>query len=327
MLIVVSPYHLTTREAPAMAALLLGSRVVTLVPANGERTAREAHRVAGRVKAYAELARSWSWATDLFDAGVIAGEAEGERPDVDVRRVMERVGVDDRYAALRAFVRGAEGEEETHLAAISSDILRGGPDPGLSVPVAGGLDRYATRLGAFVARSPAASIAQNAEARLGRTIVTVSLPILVQADASRVVHAREVLMRPLRELRRALACVPAAVRERGEVAGAVAKDVTDAVGAYTSEFENRRADIMGGAADDDVRLIESATTISVVALPSDAVLTSGVTAMRVMGGRRAAEADTDVDSRSESCGGLPVLHDEAEGRFVAGLVVKVLGRR
>ena len=32
MLIAVSPYHMTTREPAAMAALLLASRVVTILP-------------------------------------------------------------------------------------------------------------------------------------------------------------------------------------------------------------------------------------------------------------------------------------------------------
>ena len=41
MRIVISPYHLTTREAPAMAALLLADEVATLLPA-GPRGGRSA---------------------------------------------------------------------------------------------------------------------------------------------------------------------------------------------------------------------------------------------------------------------------------------------
>ncbi|GJQ30269.1 MAG: hypothetical protein HBSAPP03_21530 [Phycisphaerae bacterium] len=319
-MIAVSPYHLTTREAPAMAALLLGTRVVTLAPASAGGNAAWARRAAGRVRAFADLARSWTWAEELFRAGVLVREVDGETPEEDVRWVLERLSVDDRYAALRMFLHQAEGD--AHLAAISADILKGGPDPGLSIPVAAGLDRFAVRRCALVARSPAVSVAQKAEANLGTGVLTCAVPVLLQADAARLMHAREVMRRELDALRAAMMRLPEVVQSGARGVSGVHRDVELAAKAYGAAFEHKRADVHVGAEDDEVRLVESVALVSVVALPSDAVLASGVTALRSMGASGRHESVS-----TGGTGGVIVRHDQAEGRRVAGLVIKAMGTR
>ena len=72
MHVAVSPYHLTTREPPAMAALLLAGAVITMVPAppsarRGLTVDRDAARgAAGEAPGYADLLESWRWAAELF---------------------------------------------------------------------------------------------------------------------------------------------------------------------------------------------------------------------------------------------------------------------
>jgi hypothetical protein len=60
MLIVASPYHLTTREPAAMAALLLARQVVTLLPTplEGAGSSREAMAAARCVPTYRALVES-----------------------------------------------------------------------------------------------------------------------------------------------------------------------------------------------------------------------------------------------------------------------------
>ncbi|MDX2130954.1 MAG: hypothetical protein SFY69_02745 [Planctomycetota bacterium] len=322
MLIVVSPYHLSTREAPAMAAMLLASTAVTLMPGAMLNGAPDAVQEAARTRAYAELARSWSWTTSLFDAGVLRLGLDDASPLDDLRGVHESIRDDARYAALRAFVRDDDFAcERSRLGAISRDILRAGPNPGLSVPVAAALDRFALRAGAFIARSPAASVAQRQEERLARPLGTVALPVLVQATGERVLHAREVLAGALEPLRRLFDSAHARDEQPLD-----ARVLSEAASGYAASFERLRGAVLEDARGDDVRCIESVAVISLVRLPADAALASSVRAMAVLGG--GASPDADEPERGPSAPGLVrTPADPTRGRHVIALIVKTLGAR
>jgi hypothetical protein len=62
MLVAVSPYHLTTREPAAIAALLLADRVVTLLPGPDRRGAELA---AERLPHYLDFVLTWEWSVPL----------------------------------------------------------------------------------------------------------------------------------------------------------------------------------------------------------------------------------------------------------------------
>src|SRR5262245_35688305 len=104
MIIAVSPYHLTTREAPAMAALLLGERVVTMLPAPAQADAAVAQQAAGRVPAYREFMRTWAWTAPLWEAGVIVSDLDGEGILADMRAVSGQVAREPHLAPLRRFM-------------------------------------------------------------------------------------------------------------------------------------------------------------------------------------------------------------------------------
>lgn len=321
MVLVVSPYHLTSREPPATVALLLGERVVTLLPGPVNGGAKSAARAAERVPIYGELARTWAWAAGLFEAGVLSGEAEGDSPAGDLGRVCEAIAGDPRYSALRTFVReGDYASGRAYLAAISKDILKAGPDPGLSVPVVAALDRFAARSGAVVVRPVAVSVAQRAEKRLGREAFSFAVPVLLQADASRLLHVREVLGRELGALRSAIGEASEEVGEGGDLSGETLTQIRQYASAYAAAFESRRAELFEHAREDEVRVVESTATITGVVLPADAVLRSAVTAMHAMAG---ASVPATTPSATET---LPAIFDPAEGRFVLSLVVKVMGK-
>lgn len=77
MNVVVSPYHLTTREAPAMASLLLAERVVTLLPASLESdSVHAAKRAAERSPWYTRFMETWGWTAPLWDEGVISSRCD-----------------------------------------------------------------------------------------------------------------------------------------------------------------------------------------------------------------------------------------------------------
>ena len=167
--VAVSPYHLTTREAPAMAALLLADRVFTMLPTPlDEQGAESAQGATCRVPEYLAFMKSWAWTAPLWKRGVIFASFNGEPSIAEMHDVSARISEVDDLAPLRPFLRTALYEDErSYLGAVAADMLKGGPDPGISVPVSAGIDRFATRHGLIVARSNPTSIVQLAEASLG----------------------------------------------------------------------------------------------------------------------------------------------------------------
>ena len=193
--IVVSPYHLTTREAPAMAALQVASRVVTMMPTPfsgvSRRDVEGAARTAPR---YREFMASWRWSGPLWEAGVIAPHHEGFDAAEHVRLAFDRIAADARYAPLRPLMKPHVFESEReYLQAVAGDVLKGGPDPAITVPVAAGIDRFAARHGLAVARAHPTSISQRAEARLGERLLALAIPALTQASADRILALRALL--------------------------------------------------------------------------------------------------------------------------------------
>lgn len=307
---VVSPYHLTTREPAALVTLQLAERAVTLLLApvfTETGTATElAHAMAEarRSPVYRRYMSSWEWAEGLFREGVLSSVSGGHDPVVDVRRVCGRLATD---ADLRGLTRYAHpdlfADDRSFLRAASADVLKAGPDPGISIPIAAGLDSFAATHGFVVARSQPVSVAQKAESRLGREVFRVVVPALLQASSERVLLLRALLDEPRRDLARA---VSRAFAENDEAC------VIEAADAYSRAFEAERADICvppGRDEADEVRLITGETALIGSALPADAVLQSGIIAI-------------GSDSCMEGASGCGV----EKNRDVQALVVRPLGR-
>lgn len=317
MLLVVSPYHLTTREAPAMAALLVADRVATLLPEPGGSDRKStAERSAQRVPRYLSFLKSWQWTMPLWEAGVLDSSVDGDDPAGDVADVCRRITIEEQYGVLRPLMRPDLFEDEDrYLDSIAGDLLKGGPDPALSVPVAAALDRFAIRHGAAVARSEATSVAQRAEAHLGQKLFAFAAPVLVQAGGKRLAEARELLAEPLASLRAGLEELIAEDPPAGGL-----ERLRGAAREYAEAFERERTTLTLPPDDDDgdERVIAGSVAVTAVRLPVDAVLSSSVTACRAVLG----------SARSGSAAGAPglVTRDPLAGRSVKSLVVKVMGR-
>lgn len=327
MIIAVSPYHLTTREAPAMAALLLAERVVTLVPspAIGEGSGVSpvrAKRAAAQVPTYAKFMQSWDWTEGFWRAGVLMAELEGASATRDMWDVSRQIADDEALASLRPFVKHDLYEsEQQYLGAVAADLLKGGPDPGILLPVAAGIDRFACRHRMLVARATPSSVAQRAEAKLGTSAIAFAVPVLLQADAARVLHAREVLSDVLGTLRDAVTNWESASTEgsRGSPGQTVPTgSIVSAAQAYSAAFRARFEDLAEGREDDHVRLVEGIATLSLLVLPADAVLRSSVRAMEqfAMTSRRLARPEPETS---------PILADPWATRAFVSMIVKPLG--
>ncbi len=313
MIIAVSPYHLTTREPAALAAMLLAERVVTMLPAPLQGKQWGAVKAAAQnVPRYLEFMKTWQWTMPLWEEGVITSSLEGQEAVDELRPVCARIDEEERLAPLRLLMKPELFEDhERYLDAFAHDLLKAGPDPGLTVPIASGLDSFACRHGAAVARSEPASIVQKTEAALGREVFSVAIPVLLQADAERILEARELLQKELDDLRDALSAIA-----DGASNDSATKDLAAAAKAYAKAFEEHRDILIAPSEDDEQRVIEGTVVITGTRLPADAVLDSSLSAMRNL---------SPVFAGRESSPAKPT-GNAIQRQGVLSLIVRVLGR-
>ena len=324
---VVSPYHLTTREPPAMTALLLASSVVTLLPAPaGGRQAAQAE--AEHSPVYMDFVKSWRWSEALWRAGVVAGTENGDGgPGADVAEAWRMIQGDPACAGARALIRrdlyDTEGE---YLRAMAIDVLRAGPDPAVSAPVALGLDRYAARHGRTVMRPDPTSVVQRAEAGLSGPALTVALPVLLEADGETILRAREALAPELERLREAIDLALEAMVEPGggDSATAARARLRAAASAYQAAFETQLADLAATVPEDEPRLVAGLVSLTLASLPADAALRATAAATSRLGGPipRAAAGGGPDDSEEAQL----AVRDPLAGARFGSVVVRVISR-
>lgn len=285
-----SPYHLATREAPAMAALTLADHVVTLMPHPAEGASRTAVRAAVNDSPhFLRLMESWRWSSPLWTAGLITSGLDGDECCDELPGVYQSIAEEDELASLRPLTRGAE-ERAAQSAAkaldhMAADLLRGGPDPGINIPVSAALDRFALRHDLCVVRSGASSIAQRAEARMGTRLFSVAIPILLRAGGGRIQLLRNDLHAELSALREAIADVLGAIAGSGASAPELARCV-DALHAAAEAYAGAFAKwAPAGARGDDEnaqRITAGYVSLTAMSVPADAVLRSSRAAIRAL---------------------------------------------
>ncbi len=317
--IVVSPYHLTTREPPAMAWLLLASRVFTLAPGpRRERNTAAAIDIASRAPTYAAMMHAWEWSMPLWRDGVLQSSLDHDDATADVHAVNQRIAHDPAYLCLRTLMRAELLDDDTrYLEALARDLLKGGPDPALSLPLVAAIDRFASRHSMPVARAHPVSVAQRAELGLGEPGPALALPVLIQATALRIIHARQVLAEPLAVLRDALAH---AVSNPGTTT------LRDAAGAYHIAFESRLHDVLEGAKDDEVRAVPGVVVMTPMTLPPNAVLASSVVAVETLAGSKSARAAASNAVASSVATASLVAVDPADRLPIRTWLVKTMGQ-
>lgn len=250
MHLALSPYHLTTREPAVMAGLLLATRATTLLPVPSRGLSRtDVRRAMHESPAYLRVMESWRWCGALWRDGVIDSLHEREDAMTDARAADRDMTHDDAWAALAHFHRDElAASDRLYLNALCTDLLKGGPDPGLSVPVVAGLDRLAARHHLVALRSGAAaavsasggpSLTQRAESLMGESVCAFAMPVLSAASGGTLIDVRRRLASTLAPLREAVheawdatgraaaqARVRAAAVAFGEAFGRVASGLT-----------------------------------------------------------------------------------------------------
>jgi len=325
MRVILSPYHLTTREPPAMAALLLGENVVTMMPAPlSDFGQSELHAAVRSSPRYMRFIESWSWSLPLWRDGVIASSWQGDDPTGDVREVCRAIDERPEFGPLRPLMRRSLFENQReYLDFLASDLLKGGPDPGISVPMAAGLDRFATRHGLMAARSDAVSVAQRAEVRGGSRLFAMALPILLQAGGESVLRGRAILAKELHALHGAVERLTRSAVETEHEVGCDPGPLREAAAEYCASFDRHRTELCRVPRDEE-RVIDGFVTVTALAMLSDSVLSASLAAVRLLGAVTGVRSSSEVSDAGPST--LPVVRDALSGRRFVSLIVKVMGR-
>ncbi len=323
----VSPYHFTTREAPVMAAVLLADRVFTLLPSPQGVGATAARSAADRVPEYLDMIRSWRWSQPLWEAGVVLPSVDNlTNPATEMASAWKRLTTDPACAALGPLMRlDLFGSEDDYLQAVAQDVLRAGPDPGVSVPVMLGLDRYAARHALTVVRPEPSSVVQIAEQRLaiGRDRFALVVPVLLQADADSIVIARDLLEPELEALRSAmdaavdaLNLAPVRASGPGLEREAWCGRAREAAARYTDAFDAHLPEIAACQDDDAPALMRGLVSVTLSTLPVDVVLHASTMATQKLGTRAARPTTPNELSPA----------DELASASVSSMVVRVMSK-
>lgn len=275
-----------------MAALLLADRVVTLVPQPASGGSRAAVRAAVQNSPrYLRLMESWRWSSPLWNSGLISSGVDDEECSQELAGVYESIASEDALADLRVLTRGAQqrAEEDADKALdhIAADVLRGGPDPGINIPIAAALDRFANRHGMCVVRAGASSIAQRAESRMGIKVFSIAIPVLARAGGGRVQLLRNDLETELGKLRAAIAAAFDSA-DGGDNSPAHAKRidaVSDAAERFSAAYQ--RWAVKGARGDDEnaERVTSGYVSVTAMLMPPDAVLRASRAAIHALSGR------------------------------------------
>ena len=275
-----------------MAALVLADRVVTLVPQPAAGVSRADVRAAVRNSPrYLRLMESWRWSSPLWNCGLISSGVDDEECSGELAGVYESIASEDALADLRVLTRGAEQraaeDADKALDHIAADVLRGGPDPGINIPIAAALDRFASRHGMCVVRAGANSIAQRAETRMGIKVFSIAIPVLARAGGGRVQLLRNDLEEELGTLRAAIAGAFDSA-EGGTNAPAHAERigaVSEGADRYSAAYQ--RWAVTGARGDDEnaERVTSGYVSVTGMLMPPDAVLRSSRAAIHALSGK------------------------------------------
>ncbi len=234
--LVISPYDISARSAAAVSACWLGDRVVTLLPAPsrpGDGGGAPAVRAS---PAMARLAESWDWSAALWKAGVLVAGAGADAVSEAVLRELGTMRADPRMAPLRLLLDRAEpAESEKWFDSVCRDLVLGGSNPAVSVPLASAMENFASGHDLAMFRLQVSSLVGRLERASSKAVFRFTALTLIEADAGDLVMLRSAMSESLGALRVAIDELLAVVRSgaaQGAVAGALA-----AVEARRGEYE------------------------------------------------------------------------------------------
>lgn len=266
MRLVLGPYDLVSPSAASAVALTLGAEecgVITLAPAPLEGAGSAAVRLASdNAPRFLQLLDSWRWTAPLWRSGLLCADCDGESPLEEIRLACARIGADPQAAPLRALGgAGLFSDPDTYLETLSRDLLRGGGDPSVSIPLLAGIERFAARHGLPLVRLAGSSIAARLDKRSALTLARFTVPSIVGAAPVAYLETRRLLSTPLGALRSALQALIALTPTE---AATHAPRLTERCAVYADAFSASARRVLDASAHagEPARLAEIAVTVS-----------------------------------------------------------------
>lgn len=265
-----------------MVALTLGSCVVTLLPTPTQGIDREsARRAADAAPRFLRLLDAWSWCGSLWRSSVVAAYVEEERCGESLGAAYEQIEQTSTLASLRRVTRHASQirRAEVSLAnkdndaafgfldLLCADLLKGGGDPGISVPVVATLDRFGVEHRMVCVRGDADSLTQRIESRLATKVFSFGMPVLLRASGTVIGRLRHDLRSELAELR-------SCVAEAFEAKAASAHALRVTAECYAAAFGDWAGSVVGHDDDLGERVTAGFVSVTGVILPVDAAMRS-----------------------------------------------------
>lgn len=295
-----------------MAAAMLAHSIVTMMPVPAEGADQHVvEQMVHDVPRYHELIDAWRWCAPMWESGLIASVFNGNDPAQDVRAVVNDIHDKRELRGLAGLVdKAVYHDERSYIAALSLDLLRGGPDPSVCVPIACGLDRFACRHGFVSVRSEPVSLVQRTEARVAKKIAAAAIPVFLQADADTIAQTRVMLEPELEALRTVLDHAT----ENADLGVYPQQHLRAAASRYTDAFDEVERELAHEHSKDEARLVSGTVSINLVSFPYDTALAAGAAAAKSMG---FGTAKTPADSPS---------WQRDSGSRITSMIVKLLAR-
>ncbi len=223
MRLVLAPYDLLPPSIEASLALTLASEsggVVTLAPAPLEGDSPESLREAGaKTPRFLRLLDAWRWSAPLWRAGLLRGRHLDHLPLDEIRAACARLAHDPAAASLRPYARRRLfSDPDAYLDSLSRDLLRGGGDPAMTLPVRAGFERFAARHALILVRGEPRPHSRRLGGRsptASSPLLRLTIPLLTGEAATSLLALRAMLRPQLDSLRHALASALARAREAG----------------------------------------------------------------------------------------------------------------
>lgn len=272
----ISPYDLGAGALAAYAGLLVADSAVTLVPspdADSDADPLAAASLAERVRA------RWDWSAPLWEDGLLAAEdPTAPSPAAFAADALDELIARDPADHLGRLVRERYADAPgSYFEAVCRDLVRGGGDPAVTVPITVAMERFAAGSGRALITGEHRSVTAEIERRSSRPTVRIAVPTLAAGGGHRLLLVRQRLAGELGALRAALAETAAI-----EDAGGNADDIADftksalepAAAAYHDAFAEARAELFATPTDDDARAEAAMVQLSPQRRPADASLRS-----------------------------------------------------
>jgi hypothetical protein len=273
--LVLSPYDLTARSSAAVAACVLGDRVVTLMPGPGKNLPRDPAALARRgTPAFERLAEAWAWSGPLWRSGTVVAGMDGDGVAEAVRTARAGIERQPEMGVLASLMKRTDAgdDDSAKFDAICRDLVTGGINPSVTVPLGAAVESFAAAQSLTLVRGGTSSLMTRLEKASQRVVFRLSTACVTEGDASDIVALRESMLESSRGFRAGLSDLLHATRtgaRQGEIAGAVGAADTARID-FEAALEDRVESLRRKASFSGQRMKVSRVTLTGSLAESDA---------------------------------------------------------